>query len=143
MEKIQTRTPAGMLFARAMMNDEIPFIPFDHFWLKGDYMNGVVTGDYAPSLRPGAMFKSQDGKGRRLIVVGTRFGNVAVFDRQPEQDLGGVYVTNAPKSSVISALFKSGSVDEWVMVIIVGAWNINENIGFLIETMAEEFAIVK
>ena len=58
----------------------LDFIPFDKFWIVEDgYMLGVVHFD----LAPGEVRKTQHEDGRRMIIVGTAVGCVAVHEEYP------------------------------------------------------------
>lgn len=118
-------------------------IPFNEKWENGTgYLDHVTKGQYAPFLAPGTMVKSMTPNGRRIIIIGTRFGNVAVFDRYIKQTTErGVFVTNAPRKSVFNYLLSGSNVGEHEMVTIIGSWNnLQENIGFKIEAIAKDFA---
>lgn len=49
-------------------------------WANGTgYFDGIVKADLG--LRPGDVAKAVDNDDRRIIIIGTRFGNVALFER--------------------------------------------------------------
>lgn len=129
----------GSVFARAFNKSEIKEIEFDPRW-----SNGTAYFDKATShpLKPGELAKCRDQHGRRMILIGTRFGTIVVFDRYVGQDEAGVYVINTPKSVVIDQLVDScGSVGESDMIKLLDGWGILEdNIGNVIEQMAAEFS---
>ena len=117
-------------------------LPYDKAWENG-------TGYFDPAtklaLEPGKMVKSRSLKGRRIILIGTRFGTVVVFDRYTEQDDGGVYVNNIPcRNNVFKSMIKysEGAIDGDGMTLLLGEeWSSSAiNIGKRIELMAEELA---
>lgn len=112
-------------------------VPFDPKWMNGTgYFDGAV---YMVKLANGEMAKSTDEVGRRIIFIGTRFGTVVVFDRYAEQVEDGIWVSNKPKSTVLCELMSGTSIGLNEMTTLLGGWgNLNENIGFTIERMANE-----
>jgi hypothetical protein len=117
-------------------------IPYKNEWENGTgYLDHVVEGKHAPMMPAGAIAKSMAPDGRRIIIVGTRFGNVAVFDRYIKQDATrGVFVTNSPEKSIFKMLLSGSSVGELEMVKIVGSWgDLDDNVGMKLEKIAEDF----
>jgi hypothetical protein len=113
-------------------------------WANGTgYFDGVVNASVEGLVSPGDLAKAVDGLGRRIILINTRFGNVAVYDRFSSGDAAAreVFVTNAPMKETIRAFVFGSSVGEEEMIGILGAWSdLNDNVGFKIERMAKEFA---
>lgn len=69
-------------------------IQFDKNWKNGTgYLNGAVSADLG--LVPGEVRSFVDDHGRRGVVIGTRVGNVALFERYTDDR--GVIVFNAPE----------------------------------------------
>lgn len=68
-----------------------------------EWENGTGYLDYACSevkLQPGEVAKSKDNAGRRIILVGTRFGTVVIFERYPLKTNNGdnlIVVSNLPR----------------------------------------------
>ena len=49
-------------------------------WANGTgYLDGIIKADLG--LRPGEVAKAVDTDDRRIIIIGTRYGNVALFER--------------------------------------------------------------
>jgi len=115
-------------------------VPFDHSW-----KNGTGYFDHATNmieLPAGELAKSTDDFGRRIILVGTRFGTVVVFDRYKNQSDGGVYVSNIPDKGkeVFDLVVSKTSISEWEMRGILGNWDFSyENLGSKIERAARLF----
>ena len=64
-------------------------LPFNPAWNNGTgYFNGAVIGDAAPKLAIGEMACSMtvSDEPRKLIIIGTPVGNVAVFQRYSNRD---------------------------------------------------------
>lgn len=128
----------GRIFESAFNDVEVEEIEYDQNW-------GNATGyfDYATevSLSPGEIRKTQDETNRRLILIGTRFGTVVVFDRFSGQTNGGVYVSNIPgNNELISALVPLSAIAPLGMINILGARDhITDNIGVKIEKFAKLF----
>lgn len=117
-------------------------IPFDPRWANmTGYLDGVVAGDAAPAMEVGEIKFFTDNFGRRCIIIGTRFGNVVVFDRFANQVDDGVYVVNLPRSKFVAFAIPTGAVSERTMIDLLGPWGSwkNENLGCMIEKIAKEF----
>lgn len=72
-------------------------IDFDPAWKNATgYLDAAVEADLG--LKPGALTKFVDDFGRRAIVIGTRFGNVVVFERySPKgEERSNIWVHNSP-----------------------------------------------
>lgn len=57
-------------------------IPFNPAWVDGKDggLIHAVIGDVAPKVEEGAIVKSTDADGRKILIVGTLFGNAVVFE---------------------------------------------------------------
>lgn len=130
----------GRIFNTTFNNEGVLDIEFDVKWKNG---TGYLDGACAANLERGEMRKCFDDLGRRVILIGTRFGTIAVFDRYSKQHDDGVYVINTPSSPTIKAMVdRCGGVGEADMLRLMGGWGIiRDNIGAQIEHMAEEFKL--
>ena len=130
----------GRIFQRTFNTAEVKEIPFNEGWCNGTgYFDKAVKGQEAPVLTIGEMVRSRDGFGRRLIIIGTRFGNVVVFDRFTDQIDNGVWVVNHPSCEMIKMMVDNGAVGERDMITLLGSWgNLKNNIGFEIEKISKE-----
>ena len=108
-------------------------IPFDPEWANG---TGYLDGAVSYPLPPGGTAKTTDNYGRRVILIGTRFGTVAVFDRYQGQTDGGVYVSNRPQSVTIDALMTGTAIGGGEMACVLG--DFGPNIGETIEEIHAE-----
>ena len=99
-------------------------VPFDPSWANG---TGYLDGAVSHPLPPG---KTTDNYDRRVILIGTRFGTVVVFDRYRGQTDGGVYVSNRPNSTTIDALMTGTAIGGGEMACVLGDYvpNIGETI---------------
>lgn len=117
-------------------------LEYNTSWENGTgYLDHVVEGKHAPKLVAGAITKTMAPDGRRIIVIGTRFGNVAVFDRYIKQDATrGVFVTNSPEESIFKVMLSGSSVGELEMITLLGSWgDLDDNLGNKIEKIAKDF----
>lgn len=124
-------------------------LPFNPAWSNGTgYLDFAVYSKEgqltAPKLANGEMVRSntsQEGKGRRIIIIGTRLGNMVIFDRFTDQDEGqkdedhAIFVYNATTTLKNGGWFSSGALDVWSMETAVGD-NVDKNIGWRIEQLA-------
>jgi hypothetical protein len=84
-------------------------VSFKEEWAQGDYMNGAVHemlgfGQVVKTTFPGA-------NKRRAILVGTRAGTVAVFERYtPDMGQPFVLVSNMPQQ--LRFILPSGQINE-------------------------------
>lgn len=126
----------GKIFTEAY-NTIKQTIRYNSDWMDNEgYFPGAIT---AVKLDIGRLAKSVDDVGRRIILIGTRFGTVVVFDRYTEQVEDGVWVSSRPNSRVIYELMSKGPIGISEMITIMGSWgNIGDNIGNVIEHMAKE-----
>lgn len=127
----------GNIFNNTFNNAEVEGIEFNPSWKNGTgYFDNAVYVD----LQPGEMRKCRDDQGRRLILIGTRFKTIVVFDRFKNQEDDGVYVTNFKKNVLLGTLLSGNSVGEQEMITLMGSWgNLKHNIGRKIEQIAELF----
>lgn len=130
-------TGAGRIFSQVFEKIE-NVIEYSRSWEnKTGYLDNAAS---IVNLKPAEMAKSVDHNGRRIILIGTRFGTVVVFDRFIGQTNGGVYVTNAPRNYIFRALMSGTAVGEQEMALLLGSWGIiKENIGYVIEQIAQDF----
>lgn len=121
-------------------NEVTKEIEFDPKWANGTgYYDHAVK---MVKLEPGEVAKSFDaGTGRRLIFIGTRFGTIVAFDRYSNQSENGVYTTNEPDCFTIKQfLLQNGSLDDRAIRTLLGYWDIKNNLGVVIQKIAEEMA---
>ena len=125
-----------------MFNQITKEVPFNDEWPNGTgYFNGVVN-DKKIGLEPGQLAKSvAPGEDKRkLIIVGTRFGNVVVFERySPKEDQPEniPVVSNAPQRLTRTKMVIDGAMSDDHFETIVG-WiskdgTCYDNVGIRIE----------
>lgn len=117
-------------------------IPFVKEWSNSTgYFDYAVYGGNAPKLANGEMIKSCTPGGRRILIIGTRLGNLAVFDRFKDQRPGepgaekAVFVYNCTSAIKVGAWFSQGSLGEYEMGTAVGDHG-EGNLGWRIEQLA-------
>ena len=117
----------GQLFNRVFNSIE-DVIEFDPTWGNGTgYFNYATT----VPVEVGALKASRDTYGRRIILIGTRYGTVVIFDRFKGQTEGGIYVKNVPhRNTLIKELLGHSNLTYEQMVIAIGR---RSNLGLLIE----------
>ena len=96
-------------------------VEYDAAWENGTgYLNYAVRGRSAPLLQEGDVVKSVDPDcGRKILIIGTRLGNVVVFERYvnlSEEDM--VYVVNAPAE--LKDFVRPGRVEYEYMLLVLG-----------------------
>ncbi len=72
-------------------------IEFDEKWKNGTgYLDHAAEGKHAPKVSQGQVVSFLDDKDRRGVIVGTKYGNIVVFERySPEgSETSGVFVCN-------------------------------------------------
>ena len=114
-------------------------ISFDARWANSTgYFNNAVYSDYILPLSVGQRVKCVDDFGRRMILVGTRFGNVVAFERYTASH---VIVSNESKE--IELMFPEVS-SSWSADTIkqrLSAHGISGNIGLRTESIAAVFGM--
>ena len=131
MENSKIVNGSGLVFNKAWGEIEKE-IPFNDTWKNGTgYFDNAVS---MVQLTAGSIAKSTDDKDRRIILIGTRWGTVVVFDRYTGQEEGGVYVTNSPRNKLLKLIISGSAVSETEMINLLGPWgDISQNIGAVIE----------
>lgn len=133
-----TKNAVGTVFTERFeqITKEVPF--------SDKWNNGTGYYDHAcelVNLKPGELAKSYDqNTSRRIILIGTRFGTVVLFDRYSKQTDGGTYVTNAPTNWVLKQFMSNSAVGEAEAYRLLGSWKPENNLGYTIEELAKELA---
>lgn len=114
-------------------------IPFNPKWSNGTgYFDYAVYGEDAPVVPFGTMAKSESASGRRLIIIGTRLGNLVVFERTTLPGAVPVFTYNS------TTVFKEGgwikdeviSKDEMELIVGVGPYpNLGKRIDNIFQSM--------
>jgi hypothetical protein len=133
---------ANVVFTKAWMH--AVSVPFVKEWSNGSGMfDFAVYGEHAPKLNHGEIVASVTPGGRRIVIVGTRLGNLAVFDRYAEQAYGqakaneAVFTRNTTTSVDQGGWFSGSVIDDYEMEIAVGnpteiepdkKWNLGERL---------------
>lgn len=120
----------------AVYNDaSVESIEFNEAWSNGTgYFDFAVYGEHAPTVKPGTIVKSVTPGNRRMLIVGTLLGNVAVFDRY-YGNAEGVFVYNTTSAVERTCMIRNKSLDEENLIIILGASWDNYNIGERIQAI--------
>lgn len=114
-------TPANQVFNKVYNLIETE-IPFDEKWNNGTgYMDRAIN----VTLSPGAFAKSRTSgaNNRKIILIGTRFGTVVVFERYTEGQ-NGVFVSNTPSMirRFCFSYFPEGRLGAVDLLHIFGLW---------------------
>lgn len=113
------------------MFDNLTEVTYNPQWsIGGYYMPEAVKGKHAPKLQPGAVVSAIDYKGRKIVLVGTDFGNWVVFQRHYADDQGGILVYNAPAGMAALLNINVGIVDAHAFTTIFGSMPDLPNIGW-------------
>lgn len=111
--------------------ESAPFIEFDRSWSNGigGYSNGInsiITGN-------GGMKSTKTPGGKKVIIIGTRFGNVFIGeDRMTAEGL--VYAVSCDQVIQKTMLVPQAISDEVTMVEVIGdPFNAIRNVGERIE----------
>lgn len=109
-------------------------VQFDESWNNGTgYLDGAVRADLG--LAPGETATSTDPHGRRIVFVGTRLGNVVVFERYKDRD---VIVSNMPTVvSKITGARGDLSDDQCAQILGGGVGNVGRDIEELLNAIAD------
>lgn len=119
-------------------------IPYSSEWENGTgYLGHAVHKDLG--LNNGDVGKSVDQSGRRIIIIGTYFGNVLVFQRHsyPEDnDLpeNMVVVLNGPVKLKQAEMLWGTALSDDVFIRICGNEYGAKNVGQALDVLKEMFA---
>lgn len=130
--------PATWLFNIAF--DQALDIEFNPDWSNGTgYYDKAVLSKVSPKLNPGEVRRciSAGANNRKIILVGTRLGNVVIFQRYTNSD--EVYVTNM-HYAIASMTGIRGAVSEDQMNLLLSN---GCNIGQRVESFIEEVNDIK
>lgn len=123
------------IFSSIFTSEATREIPFNEFWSNGTgYFDNAVYGSHAPKLERGEVVKSMTPNNRRILIVGTRLGNVVVFDRYTGNE-SGVFVYNCTQTLESIYLIRNNSLSDDDMRSIFGLRGCNANIGLRIEQL--------
>ncbi len=82
------------VFSTAFVSDLIETIAFNPAWKnETGYLDHAAQSQNAPVVPAGKTVKSTDDSGRKILIVGTEFGNFVMFQRYTGDD--SVVVSNA------------------------------------------------
>lgn len=102
-------------------------LPFNKNWSnKTGMFDMAVYGEHAPKLSYGEMARSVTDGGRRIIILGTRLGNLVVFDRFSKQAEGekgadtAVFYYDCSSSIRTGGWFSRNHLDAFEMGVAVG-----------------------
>lgn len=112
-------------------------IPFNPEWINGTgYYDGIVKAELG--LKEGERAKTTcTVSQRRIVIIGTAFGNVAIFERfTPNGDSAFVLVSNVSRE--LSPLIRSGSMDFDDFIRFAG--HDSMNIGRTVADLKKAFA---
>lgn len=115
-------------------------IDYNPNWANGTgYFDHAVEGEHAPKIKPGDVCCciTPMPNDRKIVMVGTRMGNIVIFQRYTDDDR--VYVANMP-DIVSKVLDHNGRIDQEMMSKLISPYY---NFGKLIEELAEELERVK
>ena len=141
----QARLDGRTSIFNSAYNDIKTIIPFDAGWKNGTgYYDFAMTAELG--ITPGELAKSFDVETqRRLIFIGTRFGNVIIFERYRNGDQS-VYVSNSTRNAQMAGSIEKGSLSAEALERHIGHVNDNTgtsiyNIGKTIEKIAAIFGV--
>lgn len=118
-------------------------IPYNQVWANG---TGYLDRAVKEKLQPGTMVRSITDDNRKIIMIGTRFGTIVLFQRY---EYGGndTIVYNAPGRSLVKELLGTTSLDALRLEHITGYsqkyGKLSKNIGEIIEYIMEDLEEIK
>lgn len=115
-------------------------VPYAMEWSNGTGgQSNAVIGEHAPTVAPGKIIKSASAA-RRMIIIGTYYGNVVVYDRfnyERTSVLKNYVVYDAPEelSTILDLCDPSGTLTEELYQDFFGSDR--ENIGQWLKNIYE------
>lgn len=119
-------------------------IEYNEKWENGTgYLDHAVKGPAAPILTAGQVVKSTTLQGRKILFVGTAFGNCVIFKRYTE---GPVVVSNLPRhvTDLYTGTSVGTSLDTVTLTLLLGCPDIPlgcPNVGIRIDRIRAACAI--
>ena len=136
------KTMSGSLFTSAF--EKAIAIDYNEAWSNGTGYYDLATKRSMNSIvEEGKIYKTTSTKGRRLLLVGTCFGPVVVFDRFTGQ-AEGVFVYNCPED--LRMFFtEDGAITLQTMQEILGCMDCFEqvNIGMKLKRLRGKFRFLE
>lgn len=144
---MSSRNPELVASAASNLFDEIVktvtrTIPFEAEWSNGvggfDY---VVYGEHAPHVKPGTVVKSVAPSGRKILIIGTAIGNIAVYERVVSVSNNNVRVIDmSANSAFLTARWveRATELDTYDLRVLFGEESTGWiNIGAIIKNISE------
>jgi len=134
---------ADWIFSETFKSEKIKTIPYDKKWEapEGELSSAICHSNLA--LASNRMLKCRDPNGRRILIIGTSFGNVVVYDRQSGENKKGEFVSMTGSSKLLQAVVRPGEVTEQGMLAILGNRSLGggiENVGNVTYDIADELS---
>jgi hypothetical protein len=99
-------------------------IEFNPNWSNGSGLfDFAVYGEHAPAVPAGSMYKAQTVGGRRMLIIGTKLGNVIVFERHIDHPKANTPVFCYQSTSIVAQggwFSDSLTLDEYELALAVG-----------------------
>jgi hypothetical protein len=132
---------ASKIFDFHFNNEKVALIQFNPAWNNGTgYFDFAVKGEFAPVLKAGQLVKAVAHDGRKIIIIGTPLGSVAVFQRYIPSTTTTMPIVYNTTSAVGSArLIPHGAMTHDTAVMVLGDESVvmPDNIGFMLERIIE------
>lgn len=132
----ESRPPAKMyaLFENAYARTD-KIIPFDEKWeYPTNRYNRAVSGQHAPKVTAGRTVCAEDRNGLKYVFIGTRYGNVLVYEPYKGNETDPVYRIQMPNEVAALQLFHGSQLNLDQLNIAVGS-DTTPNIGVRLEGM--------
>ena len=96
-------------------------IPFDPRWSNGSgSFDFAVYGEHAPRLETGGIYKSQANTGRRLMFIGTKVGNVVIYEGRASNELPMGFFFQATQAFHDGGWFFDQQLDDYDLELMLG-----------------------
>lgn len=136
-DKVSHSNGAGRVFERKYA-EITTSIPYQTSWGNG---TGYLDNAIEVPMKPGEFAKSIDLSGRRIIFVGTQLGTVVIFDRYKNQTDDGIYVYNAPRSTLLGTILGQSNISSDTMNLVFDYYDLSHLIDGIIKEI--QFKIKK
>lgn len=106
------------------------------------HLGGAHHDEHVKALRPGEVARAMDDHGRKIILVGTRFGTVLIYPRNRfgfDMDLGGVFPERLVKAGVEYSVSTAAKLGQ---VIGGGYYLVNENNPTIFRNIGERIELI-
>lgn len=110
-------------------------VDYDERWVAGlGRRPGVNPGTYMPTVAIGRTYAARDSSGLKYLMIGTRFGNVLVYEPSHGNEIDPIYKVWIPQGLEQLQWYNGSQLNDDTMRMTVGS-DTTVNVGVKLETL--------